>query len=199
MGSYQHKDRFYKKAKAKGLPSRAAFKIEEILKKYPLVRSGDTVLDLGAAPGGWTVMLSKAVEAGGKVLAIDLEDLAKSPPPNTRFLKADIQSREAKEWLEKELKGRPLACVCSDMSPKLSGISFKDHYLSYELCKKALEVAEHYLKPAGNFVAKIFPGEEFQEFLKTLKANFEKVKIFEPESSRKTSREVYVVGIGLKE
>lgn len=197
VATYQHKDHYYRKAKEQGLPSRASFKIEEILKKYPLVRSGDTVLDLGAAPGGWTVLLAKAVGPGGKVLAIDLQPLSKSPP-NTRFLQADLQGPESQTWMTAELAGKKLACICSDMSPKLSGIAFKDNYESYELAVLALNLAVPYLKTGGNFVTKLFPGEEFPEFLKKMRASFDKVKVFEPEASRKTSREVYLLGMGFK-
>jgi 23S rRNA (uridine2552-2'-O)-methyltransferase len=198
MGTYQRKDHYYKKAKEKGLPSRASFKIEEILKKFSLVKAGDTVLDLGAAPGGWTVILAKAVGPRGRVLAIDLNPLPKAPPPNCRFLQADLQNPEAEEWLKDQLAEHKAACLCSDMSPKLSGISFKDAYQSYELGQLALEVAKRWLSQGGHFVAKIFPGEEFQTFLKSMRDHFDKVKVFEPESSRKTSREVYVLGMGFK-
>jgi 23S rRNA (uridine2552-2'-O)-methyltransferase len=198
MGTYQRKDYYYKKAKKKGLPSRASFKIEEILLKYRLVKSGDTVIDLGAAPGGWTVILSKAVGKNGKVLAMDLAPLNISIRPNTDFLQADILGEETEKWLRDRLKGTLVACICSDMSPKLSGIQFKDAYDSYQLGVKALEIAKKWLNPGGNLVTKLFPGQEFQLFLKNLKSQFKQVKVFEPESSRKTSREVYVLGLSLK-
>lgn len=199
MATYQRKDKYYHKAKEKGLPSRASFKMEEMLQKYPLVKPGDTVLDLGAAPGGWTVILSKAVGPRGRVLAIDLQTLAKGPPPNTCFLRADLQSPEAKQWLEENLGGKKISCVCSDMSPKLTGITFKDRYESYELCLMALNIARERLQLGGALVTKIFPGEEFQDFLKKMRTAFEKVKVFEPDASRKSSREVYVMGMKFKE
>ncbi|MFO1464485.1 MAG: RlmE family RNA methyltransferase [bacterium] len=197
MSHYERKDRFYRKAKEQGLPSRASFKIEEMIQRHRLVRPGDTVLDLGAAPGGWTVILAKAVRPNGKILAMDLAPLAKSAP-NVRFLQADIFGTEAAAWLEEELGGKKAQALCSDMSPKLTGIAFKDAYLSYELAAKALEVAERWLAPGGNFVAKIFPGEEFPPFLKELRNHFTTVKVFEPEATRKTSREVYLLGLGFK-
>lgn len=197
MATYERKDRFYKKAKAQGLPSRASFKIEEMIQKLRLVRSGDTVLDLGAAPGGWSVILGKAVGPKGLVLAIDLAALTKSAP-NVRFFHGDIYGEAAAAWLGEQLQGRRVEALCSDMSPKLTGIAFKDAYLSYELSMKALEVAKQWLKPGGNFVTKSFPGEEFAGYLKNLRNYFEKVKVFEPEATRKTSREVYVLGLGWK-
>lgn len=197
MATYERKDRFYKQAKAQGLPSRASFKIEEMVQKHRLVRPGDAVLDLGAAPGGWSVILSKAVGPQGLVLAIDLEPLVKGAP-NLRFFRGDIYGPEAAAWLDEQMQGRKVQAICSDMSPKLTGIFFKDAYLSYELSMKALEIAKQWLKTGGNFVTKIFPGEEFPQYLKNLRNHFQTVKVFEPEATRKTSREVYVLGLGWK-
>jgi len=198
MAKYEHQDRFYRKAKELGLPSRASFKIEEILAKHKLVKPGDTVLDLGAAPGGWTVILAKAVGPKGRVLALDLQPLAKRAGGIIEFLQADIYGEEAKVWLAEKLGSQRLNALCSDMSPKLTGIAFKDAYLSHELVSKAVELAGLWLKPGGNFVAKQFPGAEFDADLKRLRSLFTTVKVFEPESSRKTSKEVYLVGMGFK-
>ncbi|MCC7345206.1 MAG: RlmE family RNA methyltransferase [Deltaproteobacteria bacterium] len=197
MATYERKDRFYHQAKARGLPSRAGFKIEEMILRHRLVRAGDAVLDLGAAPGGWAVVLAKAVGPRGLVLAIDLEPLAKGAP-NLRAFRGDIHGEAAASWMGEQLEGRKVQAVCSDMSPKLTGIFFKDAYLSYELGVKALEVAQRWLQAGGNFVAKLFPGEEFPEYLKKLRNHFKTVKVFEPEATRKTSREVYVLGLGWK-
>lgn len=198
MGSYQKQDKYYRKAKEQGLPSRASFKIEEILKKYSLVQAGDIALDLGAAPGGWTVMLARAVGPQGRVFAVDLQPLAKPPGQNVLFLQADMQSSEAEGWLKKNLQNSRVTAVFSDMSPKLTGITFKDDYDSYELCLLALRTARQWLKSGGGFVAKIFPGAEFHDFIKTLRQEFTAVKTVEPDSSRKTSREVYLVATGFK-
>ncbi|MCE9624773.1 MAG: RlmE family RNA methyltransferase [Deltaproteobacteria bacterium] len=145
MATYERKDRFYRKAKEQGLPSRASFKIEEMIQKHRLVKAGDRVLDLGAAPGGWTVILAKAIGPKGLVLAIDLAPLAKSAP-NVRFRQDDIHGEATALWLEEELAGKKVHAVCSDMSPKLTGIAFKDAYLSDELAVKALEIARHWLQ-----------------------------------------------------
>jgi len=193
--AYERKDRYYRKAKEQGLPSRASFKIEEMIQKYSLVRTGGLVLDLGAAPGGWSVILAQAVGAHGKVFALDLEPLAKPPPSHVSFFQGDIRGEQAAAWLKERLAGKKLDAVCSDMSPKLSGISFKDAYESTELAQMALDIARAWLKPGGNFVAKLFPGEEFPAYLKKVRAAFETVKVFEPEASRKTSREVYILGL----
>jgi 23S rRNA (uridine2552-2'-O)-methyltransferase len=197
VAQYERKDRFYRKAKAQGLPSRASFKIEEMIAKYRLVAAGDAVLDLGAAPGGWSVILGKAVGPKGRVFAIDLEPLKKSAAA-VKFLQADIFGPEAAAWLGESLAGAKVRAVCSDMSPKLTGIPFKDAYLSYELALKALDIAGTWLAKGGNFVAKLFPGEEFPAFLQNLRRRFQTVKVFEPEATRKTSREVYVLGLGFR-
>ncbi|HCU26045.1 MAG TPA: 23S rRNA methyltransferase [Deltaproteobacteria bacterium] len=193
--AYERKDRYYRKAKEQGLPSRASFKIEEIIQKYHFVRPGNFVLDLGAAPGGWAVLLAKAVGPQGKVFALDLESLAKPPPANVSFFQGDIREEKTSTWLKEQLAGKKLDAVCSDMSPKLSGIFFKDAYISTELAELALEMARFWLKPGGHFVAKLFPGEEFPAYLKKVRAAFTSVKVVEPEASRKTSREVYVLGL----
>lgn len=195
MAKYEHQDRYYRKAKELGLPSRASFKIDEILAKHKLVKAGDWALDLGAAPGGWTVVLAKAVGPKGRILAIDLQPLAKRAGGIIEFLQADIYGEEAQAWIAEKLGDRRLEALCSDMSPKLTGIPFKDAYLSHELVCKAADLAKQWLKPGGHFVAKQFPGAEFAEDLKMLRGLFKTVKVFEPESSRKTSKEVYVVGL----
>lgn len=198
MSTYQRKDRYYHKAKEMGLPSRAAFKIEEILTKFKLVKPGDVVADLGAAPGGWTVQLTKAVGPKGFILALDLQPMPKARGPQVFFFQGDFSGEPARLWLEGQLKGRSLSGVFSDLSPKLSGIAFKDAYDSFQLALSALDFAKKYLKPGGNFVTKIFPGEEFKTFLETLRKHFERVKSFEPQSSRKTSKEVYLLGINFR-
>lgn len=196
MGTYQPKDRYYRKAKEQGLPSRASFKIEEILSKFKLIGPGETAIDLGAAPGGWTVQLAKAVGHKGQVLALDLQAMPKVGGPNIRFFQGDFRGGEADDWIRMQLGGRKAKGVFSDLSPKLSGIGFRDAYLSFELARGALELAKRYLKKGGHFVTKVFPGEEFPQLIKAFRENFDKVRTFEPKSSRKTSKEVYLLGMG---
>jgi len=196
MGRYQPKDRYFHKAKAQGLPSRAAFKIEEILSKHPLIKPGETAMDLGSTPGGWTVQLAKVVGKNGSVLALDLKPMPKVQASNVHFYQGDFSEQEAEAWIEKKLAGKKVQGVFSDLSPKLSGIAFRDAYLSYQLALGALELGKKYLQTGGNFVTKVFPGEEFPDLLKTLRKHFDRVKTFEPLSSRKTSKEVYLLGMG---
>ncbi len=198
MGHYERKDHYWKKAKAQGLPSRATFKIEEILQRYRLVKRGDWVLDLGAAPGGWTVQLLKSVGLEGKVLAVDLKPMPKIQAKNLIFFLGDMEAPEILGALENTLQERRVTSIFSDMSPQLSGIPFRDAYLSYELCRLALKSAHRWLAPGGALVVKIFPGEEFNSFFQELKNDFRQVKTVEPQATRKTSREVYLVAQGFQ-
>lgn len=194
MPIYQRQDHYYRAAKNQGLPSRASFKIKEILKRFKLIQQGDWTLDLGAAPGGWTVILSQAVGPKGQVLAVDLSPLSPKPS-NVDFLQEDLFSPKCRTWLKAQLKDKKLSAVFSDMSPKLSGVFFRDAFLSYELSLGAFELAKDFLKKGGHLVTKIFPGEEFPPFLKKLKSHFGKVKTFEPQATRKSSREVYILAM----
>lgn len=198
MGQYQRKDRFYRKAKEQGLPSRASFKIEEIIQKFSFVSKGQRVLDLGAAPGGWTAILAQAVGPKGLILATDRLPLQGVAGSNIEFYQGDIFGEETRLWLEEKLKGKKIDALCSDLSPNLSGIYFKDALASVELAQKSLELAARFLKPGGNWVAKVFPGEEFPELIKEVKSRFKRHKVFEPQSTRKTSKEVYVLGLQFK-
>ncbi|MCB1213900.1 MAG: RlmE family RNA methyltransferase [Deltaproteobacteria bacterium] len=194
MPSYQRKDYYWQKAKEQGLPSRASFKIEEILKRFPLVQSGDWVLDLGSSPGGWSLILTKSVKKQGRVLALDLQTM-NIQAENLDFFQGDFHSEAAQNWLQEKLGQKKIKALFSDMSPKLSGVFFKDAYDSYQLCLGALRLAKLYLKKGGHLVSKIFPGEEFPLYLQELKKNFAKVKTFEPQATRKSSREVYVLAM----
>ena len=196
MGQYDRKDRFYRKAKEEGLASRASYKLLEIQKKFKVIKRGDIVLDLGAAPGGWLQVAGEIVGEKGMVFGIDLLPLKIAIPKNVTFHQGDIRDEGSyKEFCEKNVRAD---LVVSDMAPNTSGVRFKDAYLSYELAKAALDITKRFLRPGGNFVAKIFPGEEFAKFKDELGLYFEKVMQYRPEATRKTSIEVYLIGLGLK-
>ncbi len=195
MSHYERQDHYYRKAKAQGLPSRASFKIEELLKRYPLVKPNFWVMDLGAAPGGWTFFLTKCVGNLGRVIACDLEPLLQTKPTNLEFIQGDLTHPSIEQKINQYLGTRKIDSIFSDMSPKLSGIQFKDAFLSFELASLAFRYAQKYLKKGGSLVFKIFPGKESDEFCKQLKTHFEKVHIIRPKATRTTSREQYVVGL----
>ena len=194
MAVYNRKDHFYEKAKKEGKASRAIYKIEEIHKKYRILRKKDLVLDLGCAPGGWLQFLSETVGPEGKVIGIDRAPIHIPLKSNTVFIQKNIEEG-LKEELAPLLKIKKADVLVSDMAPDTSGIPFRDSYLSYELIQMVWKVTPFVLKTGGNFVVKVFPGKEADELLKIVRKHFDLFKVFIPESTRKTSIEVYWVGL----
>jgi 23S rRNA (uridine2552-2'-O)-methyltransferase len=184
-------DQYVRLAKEKGYRSRAAFKLLELDEKEKLLKRGDVVVDLGAAPGGWSQVAAKVVGAGGRVLAVDL--LAIAPISGVTVLKGDF--REA--GLLEALKGASADVVLSDVSPNLSGIANVDQARSLELTLAALEFCGKALKPEGVFVVKAFQGEAFDDLVDALKKRFKKVRVAKPSASRGESAETYLVARGL--
>ena len=191
MGRYDRKDRFYEMAKSAGHASRAYYKLEQMQKKYKIVRQGDLVVDLGAAPGGWMELLSKLIGEKGRVVGVDILPLKITIQKNMTFIKGDINSHDTIEELKSMLGLADF--IVSDMAPSTSGIKFKDSYLSYQLAAKAFDISKEILKKGGNFVTKIFPGEDFAGFKKELSVYFKTVHQHRPEATRKSSTEVYLV------
>ena len=190
--SYDRKDHLYKRAKREGKVCRAAYKITELDEKFGLLSKGDVVLDLGAAPGGWLKEMSSLVGKTGRVIGVDILPLATGLPPNVSFIQGDMYDDKIVDELQTACEGKVDAIV-SDMSPNLSGITFADAYKSYELAILALDMCNLLLKSDGNFAVKIFPGDEFNEYLNMLRVNFNMVKAMTLKSSRKTSSERYIV------
>lgn len=194
--AYNRKDHYYRRAKVSGKASRAAFKLDQIQKKYKVVSRGETVVDLGASPGGWMQELSRMVGKKGFVLGVDKLPIHIYPKENMLFYLGDLESEDAIEQLKFRLLSDEVDTVVSDMSPNLSGISFSDSYKSYELAAKAFEVCQELLREGGNFVVKIFPGKETNKFRKQLEKVFNKVHTVVPPATRSTSSEVYLVARG---
>jgi len=200
------RDRFYIKAKEEGFRSRSAYKLKEMVAKFKIMKRGDTVIDLGAAPGGWSQVASDVVGAHGVVISVDLQHIA--PIEGVVTLRGDITDREATiKLLRKALMlhgcGNDSAAaaatvVLSDAAPKLSGNRVYDHYRSFELSKAALGIATALLKPGGNFVAKIFQGEYYSIFYRSVKDMFRDTRAYTPKASHKRSAEVFVIGKGFK-
>lgn len=192
---YNRKDKYYNKAKQEGKASRAFYKFEEIQQKFKLIKPGDTLVDLGCAPGGWLQSLAKIVGRNGMVVGVDYEPLTIEVKHPLVFLKEDVMSGALAGQIASAL-GRKADVVVSDLAPHTTGVKFRDSFLSYELVSRAFEIAQEVLKPGGHFVAKIFPGTEQQEFQKGLKKYFKTVKHFVPNATRKTSTEFYIVAMG---
>jgi 23S rRNA (uridine2552-2'-O)-methyltransferase len=184
-------DPYVRKAKEQGYRSRAAFKLLEIDDKEKLLRPGAVVVDLGAAPGGWSQVAAARVRPGGRVIAIDLLDIA--PMSGVTVLKADFRA----QVLVQTLGNAKADVVLSDLSPNLSGIPNVDQARGLEMSLAAANFCANALKPEGVFVVKAFQGEAFDDLLAHMKATFGKVKVVKPTASRGESSETYVVGRGL--
>ncbi|HEX5752181.1 MAG TPA: RlmE family RNA methyltransferase [Archangium sp.] len=194
---YRPKDHYFKKAKQEGLRARSAFKVDEILKRYPFLKKGATVLDLGAAPGGFLQILADAVGPNGRVIGVDIVAIR---PFSQQYVKTAVLDVLAEDFDAKlsALYDGPFDAVISDMAPKTSGIRTTDEARSLRLARKALELALTRGRPGSAFVAKLFMGGEFEEFRDEVRAGFEEVKLVRPEATRGASMEVYVVGLRRK-
>jgi 23S rRNA (uridine2552-2'-O)-methyltransferase len=191
---YDPRDRFFRKAKAQGLRARSAYKLEEIQKRWRLLRPGARVLDLGAAPGGWLQIAAREVGERGFVLGIDLEPIAPLPSPVETWV-ADALAPELVDRLRSEGRA-PYHVVLSDLAPRTSGIRDADEARSLELAERALAVALQVIEPSGAFVVKVFMGGGFESFLRACKSAFSNVRVARPEPSiARGSREVYLVGV----
>ena len=189
--SEKKKEHFYKEAKRVGYRARSAFKLLQIQKKFNILKKKDTVIDLGAAPGGWSQVAKEIVGGEGTVVGIDLSLI--KPIRGITFLQGDMTKETSVEELIKFNGEKKADVVLSDMSPDISGNYSIDHAKSIFLCEQAFETAKLLLKPGGNFICKIFSGEEIENFIKNIKIHFKTVKRFSPVASRKSSSEEYVI------
>lgn len=194
------RDRFYKRAKEEGYRSRSAYKLMQIEDRFKLINTGDVVIDLGAAPGGWSQVAKTWVGDNGVVISVDLQHIEKIE--HVVIIKSDITDAEATIKAIKgtnSLKGRDTVdVVISDVAPNLSGNRDYDQFRSLELSKSALNIASALLRAEGNFVTKIFQGDYYNQFYKAVKDRFRNTKAYSPGASRKRSAEVYVIGKGFR-
>jgi 23S rRNA (uridine2552-2'-O)-methyltransferase len=190
------RDQFYKAAKKKGYRSRSAFKLVQIADKFGVIKAGDAVVDLGAAPGGWSQVAHELVGERGVVISVDVQPIAKIG--DVVIIRSDITREEESITAIKAallVKGRDAVdVVVSDASPQLSGIRDYDQFRSFELSTAALNIASALLRKNGNFVAKIFQGSYYTQFYKSVKEKFRETRAYSPLASRKRSAEVYVIG-----
>ncbi|WOT06000.1 23S rRNA (uridine(2552)-2'-O)-methyltransferase RlmE [Shewanella youngdeokensis] len=189
-------DHYVKLAQKRGFRSRAAFKIEEIQEKDKLIRSGMTVVDLGAAPGGWSQVAVKLAGDQGKVIACDI--LPMDPIVGVDFLQGDFREEKVLDALLTRVGDAKVDVVLSDMAPNMSGSGGVDQPRAMYLVELALDMCHQVLAPNGCFAVKVFQGEGFDEYMKAVKQAFKTVKTRKPDSSRARSREVYLVATGYK-
>jgi len=189
-------DPYVHRARAHGYRSRAAYKLIEIAKRDGLARPGDDVVDLGAAPGGWAQALAERVGRSGRVFAVDLLEVA--PIPGVTIVRGDFREETVLRRLEEVLGSQKLDLVVSDMAPNLSGVRATDQARSIHLCELALEFAKDHLKPRGAFLVKVFQGAGYPEFLAAMRGVFAAVSSRKPAASRGDSKEMYLLGKGLK-
>ncbi|WP_020207999.1 23S rRNA (uridine(2552)-2'-O)-methyltransferase RlmE [Gilvimarinus chinensis] len=189
-------DQYVKQSQRDGYRSRASYKLLEIDKKDRLFRPGMTVVDLGAAPGGWSQVAAERVGHKGKVLASDI--LPMDSIAGVEFIQGDFTEDSVFEVLMKAIDGSPVDLVISDMAPNLSGMDAVDQPKAMYLVELALDMARQILTPGGTFVAKVFQGEGFEPWLAEVRASFGRVVTRKPDASRARSREVYIVGRDFK-
>jgi len=189
-------DPYVQRSKKEGYRSRSAYKLTEIDDRDGILKPGMLVVDLGAAPGGWSQVAAKRVGDKGQVVAIDL--LPVEPISNVTMLQADFASEEGLRAVEKCIHGRKADVVLSDMAPNMSGIAVSDQARSMELAEIARDFAQLHLQVEGVFMVKVFQGAGYDEYLRSLRKAFGKVVVRKPASSRGESAEQYLVARGLK-
>ena len=185
-------DPYVKKSQQDGYRSRASYKLMEINDKDKLFRPAMRVVDLGAAPGGWSQVAAKLVGDKGTVVASDILEM--SPLAGVSFVQGDFTEQEVYEAILAEIGDEKADLVISDMAPNMSGNSSADQPQAMYLVELALDMAAQVLRPGGNFLVKVFQGEGFEEYLKTMRAQFDSVITRKPDASRARSREVHLLG-----
>jgi 23S rRNA (uridine2552-2'-O)-methyltransferase len=187
-------DEFVRRARHEGYRSRASFKLLFVQEKDRLIKPGMIVVDLGAAPGGWSQVAANLIGRRGHIYAVDI--LPMDPLPETTFIQGDFTEQATVDALIASMGGQQADLVISDMAPNISGMGAVDQPRAIYLAELALDLAHQVLKPGGNFLVKVFQGEGFDEFLRTLRGEFKQVVTRKPPASRGRSREVYLLARG---
>lgn len=182
---------YVKRAREEGYRSRAVFKLEEIQRTDRILRPGMTVVDLGAAPGGWSQLAAKILRGKGRIIALDI--LPMDEIAGVEFIQGDFSSDEVLDKLKETLGEDRVQLVMSDMAPNMSGIADVDHDRSMYLVELALDFAKSHLTPGGDFLVKVFQGRSFQPFMAELRKAFGTVKVRKPPASRQRSSELYLL------
>lgn len=186
-------DHYTRLARREHFPARSVYKLQEIQKRFGVIRPGNAVLDLGCAPGSWLMQAAALAGPDGCVVGVDPTPVTVGLPPHVRVHTMDVFDLVADPVA---FFGQEFDVVLSDMAPATTGSRGVDAARSHNLCEAALAIAQRALRPGGAFVCKIFQGEDFKSFSLAVKAGFAECKIFKPQSSRKASREIYIIGQG---
>lgn len=195
FGRNSWEDFYSRKAKKDNYPARSVYKLQEIQQKYRIIQKGDRVLDLGCAPGSWLLYAAELTGSKGKVVGVDIKPVEIRMPPHVKSIIGNVLDLNA-PWVSEI--GDNFSVVMSDMAPSTTGAGNSDVAKSLELCEAAFSIAMKLLVTGGSFVCKIFQGEGFKQFSDRVKASFQHHRIFKPKSSRKASREIYIIGIRKK-
>ncbi|MBU0479810.1 MAG: RlmE family RNA methyltransferase [Proteobacteria bacterium] len=192
-------DHYFRKAKKDGYPARSVYKLEEAQNKYRFLTKGGRILDLGCFPGSWSMFASRVVGPSGLVVGVDLNKVTaenRQPGAGIKWLVADIFEDGTVDLVR--AVSASFTAVISDMAPRTTGNKWADQQKSLDLSRRALELAVSLLDPDGAFYCKVFEGEDYKDFFNEVKACFRLTRTVKPKSSRPESREVFVLGIGLK-
>jgi 23S rRNA (uridine2552-2'-O)-methyltransferase len=189
-------DEFVKRAQKDGYRARAAYKLLEIDDKDKLIKPGMTIVDLGSSPGSWSQVAVQRLRGQGRVIALDILDMA--PIAGVEFIQGDFREESVLTILEDKMRNIPVDLVIADMAPNISGVKDVDQAGAAYLTELALDFSRHWLKPHGNFLVKVFIGSGFDDIVKTMRTQFDKVVTRKPKASRDRSSEVYLLGLGCK-
>jgi 23S rRNA (uridine2552-2'-O)-methyltransferase len=189
-------DPYVKLAQKEGYRARAAYKLLEIDDKDKLIKPGMTVVDLGSTPGSWSQVVVQRLKGQGRVIALDILEM--QAIPHVEFIQGDFREEAVLKLLEEKLNNKPVDLVIADMAPNISGVKTVDQAGAAYLTELALEFSQDWLKPDGNFLVKVFIGSGFEEIMKTMRTQFEKVVTRKPKASRDRSNEVYLLGLKRK-
>ena len=190
-------DPYVQRAKAEGYRSRASFKLMEIDDRDHLIRPGEVVVDLGAAPGGWSQVAAQRMKGHGRVVAVDLLEM--DGLHGVQFIQGDFREENVLHQLEELLAGDRVGLVLSDMAPNISGVPVSDQARIMHLAELGLDFCRHWLKPEGAFLVKVFQGYGYEDFVREMKQVFRTVATRKPDASRDRSAEVYLLGKALKQ
>ena len=192
---HQSKEKYFQKAKTEGYRARSAYKLIQIQEKFHIIKRSHVVVDLGAAPGSWSQVVSKLLGKKGRVIALDLQEI--EPIPGVTTVQGDMTDPAVQAQIIKLAGGRANV-VLSDAAPSTSGIKLRDHVCSMELGHAALDVAKQLLRPGGTLVIKVFQGEDLPPLVREIKRAFHPVKLHAPDATHRGSWETFIVARGYK-